>query len=585
MKTQQHCYQYHPLACGKCHEESNGKSYGKSYGKGKGESNEKSIRDRGCRMSLSLGASLAIAALNFGAMSLPSVAVARSTPATRAQSQLSCQVNPTEATEKETLRQAVLQGDSSAIAPYQAIVRRHAQEQANCRQASWPKERAIWLNLYPCDVEFGQIDEIFDQIANAGYSQVYLTTLGNGQILLPQSDNPTPWPSLVRSSAYKDVDMLANAMTAGRARGMTVKAWMFAINVGYAYGDRADRQEALGKNGLGETSRDRLNSVSSSADGVFIDPYSPIAQQDYQTALREILQRDPDGVVLDYVRYPRLTGTESIADNVRDLWVYGTASRSILLDRALNPVGRDLLEQYLTAGRLTDQQITQTRQRYNNAEPRWQGTDRYQTAQTTQTSPSNPTDPASQIANPSTNSGTNSSGSSRGGNSVTSAAPSLTASVVNAQLWHLSVAHAAQGIVDFVAKAAATVEASGKPVGAAFFPNGNIILGNGFDSRLQPWDQFPRSITWHPMMYDACSRTDCIVDDFDRLAQFADDQTEIIPAIAGVWGETFLAHPPLEAQMAAIRQANPAIDAISHFSFGWQNPEFDNQRKFCRLPN
>jgi uncharacterized lipoprotein YddW (UPF0748 family) len=66
---------------------------------------------------------------------------------------------------------------------------------------------------------------------------------------------------------------------------------------------------------------------SSNPDEVFVDPYHPQARSDYGQMLQAVLQRRPDGVLFDYVRYPRGVGPNSVADEVDDLWIYGQASR------------------------------------------------------------------------------------------------------------------------------------------------------------------------------------------------------------------------------------------------------------------
>ena len=65
-------------------------------------------------------------------------------------------------------------------------------------------------------------------------------------------------------------------------------------------------------------------------------------------------------------------------------------------------------------------------------------------------------------------------------------------------LWRFSVAHAMQGVVDFLTAAAAPAQRLGIPTGAVFFPEANQNVGQGFDSRLQPWDRFPASLEWNP---------------------------------------------------------------------------------------
>ncbi|NJO81099.1 MAG: hypothetical protein HC827_23085, partial [Cyanobacteria bacterium RM1_2_2] len=124
----------------------------------------------------------------------------------------------------------------------------------------------------------------------------------------------------------------------------------------------------------------------------------------------------------------------------------------------------------------------------------------------------------------------------------------------------------------------------GLKAGAVFFPDGNQTVGaQGFDSRLQPWDRFPSTIEWHPMTYAICEDASCVAAQVQRVTAQAPTGTHIQPALAGTWGQTLHQHPPLEKQLQAIRQTSPQIQAVSHFAFSWQEPEFDRNRKFCQL--
>lgn len=139
-------------------------------------------------------------------------------------------------------------------------------------------------------------------------------------------------------------------------------------------------------------------------------------------------------------------------------------------------------------------------------------------------------------------------------------------------------------MLDFLNLAVAPVQQRGLKAGAVFFPDGNQTVGaQGFDSRLQPWDQFPQTIEWHPMTYATCADSSCIVAQIQRVAEQATSITQVQPALAGMWGRDLNSHPPLEQQMQAIRQAFPQLQSVSHFAFSWQEPEFDRNRKFCQL--
>ena len=70
------------------------------------------------------------------------------------------------------------------------------------------------------------------------------------------------------------------------------------------------------------------------------------------SVVKAILQRNPDGMVFDYVRYPtNLTGV--LIDNVKQLWIHGQSSRSTLLDSIDNKNVRELMAVYLQNGDLT----------------------------------------------------------------------------------------------------------------------------------------------------------------------------------------------------------------------------------------
>lgn len=471
----------------------------------------------------------------------------------KAETDAYCRLSPEAIAQKENLRQAVLAGNKEAEKKYQNILLQHNREVGNCRMRNWPKVQGIWLRLYPCDVRPGEIDRILDEIVNKGYNQVYVEAFYDGQVLLPAANNPTVWPSVLRTPGYENVDLLQDALQKARARGLRAYAWAFTINFGYTYSQLPNRQKALARNGKGQTTLDVIpdneslhNQLGAShAFHTFIDPYSPEARQDYSVMVNEVLKRQPQGMLFDYVRYLRGLGGDSVADDVKDLWIYGEASRKVLLQRAENEAGKELIKRFLDQGYVTSGDISDVSYRET---PRWQS-----------------------FFSPAT---------------TASATGRLPRGGSGQQVWELSVAHAAQGILDFLGAAVKPVQQKGLSAGAVFFPGGNSrIRDNGFDSRLQPWDQFPTWMEWHPMSYATCGNNDpsCIVSKVERVVSMAPSGVAVIPAIAGAWGQPFKNRPSLEIQMQAIRRATPQINSISHFSYGWQNVEETRERKSCRL--
>ncbi|MEQ8466446.1 family 10 glycosylhydrolase [Coleofasciculus sp. E1-EBD-02] len=454
----------------------------------------------------------------------------------QAQTAAYCHFTDDAIAQKESLRQGAIKGNPDFNNRYKAIVKQHADVLRQCRDRTFPQDQAIWLRLYACDVRAGAIDEILDRIVNRGYNKVYVEVFSDGQVLLPASDNPTPWPPVVRTPGYERVDLLAQTIQKGHERGLRVYAWMFSMNFGYRYAQRSDRQDVLARNGRGQTSLSYVHDQSQA----FIDPYNNQAKTDYYQLVQAVTKRRPDGVLFDYIRYPRGSGSDSVVTKVKDLWIYSDASRQALYNRALNNQGRELIQHYVQDGSISAGDVESVKTRYaNESTPMWQGR-----------SPSE----------------------------------SDSAASINWQLWQLSVAHAAQGVLDFLSMATLPVQRAGIKAGAVFFPDGNQVVGRGgYDSRLQPWDHFSPSLEWHPMSYGVCGHTGCIESLVRRVVDKAPLNTKITPALAGTWGKSVSNRPSLEKQMQAIRQRIPNVSGISHFAFSWQDPQFDRDRKFCRL--
>jgi hypothetical protein len=479
----------------------------------------------------------------------------------QAQTSPYCQQSAETTAQTATLRQAAISGDRTvqdrtvqdhtaqdrtAQDSYKTQISQTAEQMQRCRSQSWLKKQAIWLRLYPCDARPGVIEEILDRIVSRGYNQVYLEVFSDGQVLLPQATNQTAWASVLRVPGYENRDLLAETIAKGHERGLKVYAWMFTLNFGYTYGQRPDSQPNLALNGYGYNSlnfRSANGSLEADSSEAFVDPYNTRAQQDYLALEQAILQRQPDGILFDYVRYPRGTGSASVASQVQDLWIYGSAAQQALYGRAQNQKGLELIRRYVNKGRLTAGDVSEVESLYpQEPSPLWQGR-----------------------------------ASSTSEDSESTAA-------LQTELWQLAVAHAVQGVLDFLALAVQPAQQRGIPAGAVFFPDANQPVGTqGYDSRLQPWDRFPSTIEWHPMSYATCGKADCIVSQVQRVIGLAPANTKIEPALAGTWSQVLNNRPALEAQMQAIHQAAPQISAISHFAFSWQDLEYDRDRKFCRL--
>lgn len=447
-----------------------------------------------------------------------------------------CQLDHNSINIKNSIREKAMAGDSNAKREYQQIIKQHSQILNNCRQNHWLKEQAIWLRLYPCDAKAGSIDRVLDQIVNLGYNTVYLEVFFDGQVLLPKNGNFTVWDSVLDAPGYEDRDLYAETLEKARQRGLKIYAWLFSLNFGYVYAQRSDRTSVLARNGRGENSIDFVHDQSQA----FIDPYNRQARQDYSQMLQAILQRRPDGVLFDYIRYPRGSGKDSVVGNVKDLWIYSSASQETLLNRAQNKQGRWLLERYISKGSINSNDIQEMKKLYPDEQtPLWQGRN-----------PNN----SNNLSN------------------------------LQIELWYFTVAHAAQGVIDFLDFVSSQVQQRGIPAGAVFFPEGNQAVGDiGFDSRLQPWDSFSPQIEWHPMSYALCGNPNCILEQIKRVTQTATQPSNVKPVLAGFWGRNDGQRPSLESQMEALKTAAQGVQSISHFAYSWLEPQHTRERQSCKF--
>ena len=461
----------------------------------------------------------------------------------QAQAGLSCGKSSQEIQEKSDLLRASIQGNRKAARSYGDRIKAHREFLKNCRRKNWPQNQAIWLRLYPCDVQPGVLDQVLDQVVNMGYNQVYVEVFYDGRVLLPQSSNPTVWPSVLQQSGQANIDLFQMALDKGRQRGLQVYAWMYTMNFGHSYGRRADRLSVVARNGRGQTSRE----ISGTTE-TFIDPYSRQAMRDYYNLVQAVIQRRPDGILFDYVRYPRGTGGASAAGNVKDLLIYSPESRQALINRATNDKGRELITRFVDRGYIAQADLKELNQKYpRESVPTWQG------------------------RNP----------SSFG----KSASLRQQQEILQLELWLLSVAHAYQGVVDFLEIASRPARQAGIPVGSVFFPGANKPVGQlGFDSRMQPWERFESTAQWHPMAYSTCGSANCIVKEIQDVLNQSLNGVKVKPALAGAWGRSVRGNrPSLEQQMSALRPLSNHIETVSHFAYSWQQPQNDVNRKSCRV--
>ncbi|WP_156820080.1 hypothetical protein [Synechococcus sp. PCC 7336] len=464
-----------------------------------------------------------------------------------------CAVPAAERDRKQDLLQASLT-DTAAAADYAAAIASHARALADCRDRTWPSTQAVWLRLYPHDVRAGVLEDVLDRIVNRGYNQVYIEIFYEGRILLPVADNPTPWRSILAEAEAEgevdaNYDLWAEAIQKGRDRGLEVYGWMFALNFGWSYANLPDRQAALARNGWGETSianaRWNPDDVSDGRDfyldpseleHLFIDPYNETARADYLIAVEALLDRDPDGMLFDYIRYPTTFGRDTLVTRPQQLWIYSPASRQVLRERLSGDRERALMDVYLERGELSTEDIRRSAAQF----------------------PDSPLPFEADLD--------------------LERLDAVALDRYRQHFWTIATTHAYAGVLDFAEFATAPVRDRDIPAATVFFPSGNRAEAGGFDARMQPWDRFASELERHPMSYAICEDGSCVADQVRTVLQQS-PTAPVCPILAGTWGQPFGEHLSLEAQMQLLQTSLPELSCISHFVYAWMEPASDRDRK------
>jgi uncharacterized lipoprotein YddW (UPF0748 family) len=501
-----------------------------------------------------LGSVLSIASLACLSNIVTENAIAGSLPDQILWGKPSCDVSSAEILRKHELRKSALITSASnpkAKAQYQEVLQKHKSELQACRDRNFPKTQATWIRLYPNDAKAGVLEDVFDKVANRGYNQVFIEVFYDGRVLLPVADNPTPWRSVMEEAVKSgevpaDYDLWQQAVAIGRERGIKVYGWAFAMNFGYGYSELRGKAAALAINGNGDNSIANTNFdrklVSNGrafyedayeADHLFIDPYSAIAKNDLTMAVTALMQRNPDGMVFDYVRYPT-TATGALIDNVKQLWIYGQSSRATLLNSINDKNVRELMSIYLQKGNINADDVIQTEQKL---------------AATAKVQPIN-------IRN-----------------------PQEKAKTVQNLLWNIAANHAYQGVISFVNTVTTPLQEQNIPIGTVFFSGGNRNEAGKLDPKMQPWDRFPSSMERHPMTYAICNDGTCVAEQVAEVVRKSAPETLVCPVLAGTWGQSFDGHASFEVQTRAILARTPKLSCISHFVYSWMEPESDRLRK------
>ena len=168
--------------------------------------------------------------------------------------------------------------------------------------------KGVWIR--PTYHNMEEIVSVLDRIAEAGINNVFIETYYHGQTIFP-SRTMEEYGFIKQNPEYAGFDPLRIWITEAHRRGIKVHIWFESFYVGnkppetnpkYILAVKPEWANYQKRNADSET----IPYSVSEHNGYFIDPANPDVQAFLYNLIDEIILRyRPDGINLDYIRYPQ----------------------------------------------------------------------------------------------------------------------------------------------------------------------------------------------------------------------------------------------------------------------------------------
>ena len=172
--------------------------------------------------------------------------------------------------------------------------------------------KGVWIR--PTYFSEDEIIKTIDKIYNAGIDNIFLETYYHGKTIFP-SQTMTKYGFIRQNEDYVGFDPLRIWINEAHKRGIKVHIWFETFyvgnkppetNAGYILAKKPEWANYQKKNADSDT----IAYSVSEHNGYFIDPANPEVQNFLYELLCEIITRyKPDGINLDYIRYPQSLDT------------------------------------------------------------------------------------------------------------------------------------------------------------------------------------------------------------------------------------------------------------------------------------
>ena len=168
--------------------------------------------------------------------------------------------------------------------------------------------KGVWIR--PTYHNIDEIRTVLDRIASAGINNVFIETYYHGQTIFP-SKTMSEYGFIKQNPEYAGFDPLKIWIVEAHRRGIKVHVWFESFYVGnkppetnplYILAKKPEWANYQKRNADSET----IPYSVSEHNGYFIDPANPEVQKFLYDLISEIILRyRPDGINLDYIRYPQ----------------------------------------------------------------------------------------------------------------------------------------------------------------------------------------------------------------------------------------------------------------------------------------
>lgn len=191
--------------------------------------------------------------------------------------------------------------------------------------------KGVWIR--PTTTSKATIVAILDDLKKTGINHIFLETYYHGRTIFPSS-TMKEYGFIEQNELFAGGDPLKIWIQEAHNRNIKVNIWFETFYVGNKAPNSNSKNILAVKPSWANVNRrnaekDGLHPSLSEHNGYFLDPANPEVQEFVVRLLREIIYNyKPDGINLDYNRYPQSVSATSSSDYINSNWGYTEYART-----------------------------------------------------------------------------------------------------------------------------------------------------------------------------------------------------------------------------------------------------------------